>query len=638
MPLSTVRQPIHGLGYAGVELLLDRIHGRPVPEHVVLPTELVLRRSFAPALDESPDSIKTALDLASTLAQRRPALQERLARVTTHAAALFDLFAEALRKRSPDELTSGVSALVAREHALGEDTGGWRTALAILEREVASYVLRHPEIAAFDREFWLQLRVTLAELGECARARRVIAKQRELAVLRRIGEGLLTTLDTEHIVELLTSEFSNLQLESCHIALFDGERLSDEAEIVLVWVARTRRVDLARQRIASRSLVPGTPRFADRPSNLIVEPLYFEQEQLGFAVFEMGPTDGTVYETLREQTSSAIKRARLVAQLLQQTRLRERAEQQQLHKEVEIAMKLQTSILPREMAVEGLELAGRMRPASEVGGDYYDVIAVPGGCWIGIGDVAGHGLQAGLVMLMLQSMLGALVHSAEPSPRSVAGAINRALCRNIRERLRQEEHATLTILRYERNGRMRFAGAHEEILIYRSATDNVELVSTPGTWVGIEPDLEFEEYELELADGDLMVLYTDGVIEARSPASKLFGMERLSRLIASLGREPVHHICDRVLEAVLAWAPVPRDDITVLVARHRTVGPAELVSAGASQVEEGGKRGAPSPHSDSAAAARGERRGHDPSRPLTSETVAPCSSSASGLARQAREC
>ncbi len=68
-----------------------------------------------------------------------------------------------------------------------------------------------------------------------------------------------------------------------------------------------------------------------------------------------------------------------------------------------IAQRVQTSILPRKIAVPGLEIAARMIPASEVGGDYYDVLRVDDGCWIAIGDVSGHGLDAGLVMLMLQS-------------------------------------------------------------------------------------------------------------------------------------------------------------------------------------------------------------------------------------------
>jgi sigma-B regulation protein RsbU (phosphoserine phosphatase) len=568
--LSTVRQSIFGLGYAGVELLLDRIHGRPVPDRVTLPTELVTRQSCGLAgRDDGPESAINGPTLAVTVGQRRESLRRKLQRFSTEADALLEVFTRAVLQGSPEALAGGVLELVAHDYSLGGDTGGWSGAVSALEREVAAYAAQHAGLAAFGTELWSRLRVSIAELGERARAQRMLGMQRELQVLRRVGEGLLTTLDTEHIMALIARELPNLGLESCYMVLFDREGMSDSAELVLAWSADRPGAELLPRRIPTAQLIPGSIRIAERPGNLIVEPLYFEQEQLGFAVFEMGPTDGTVYETLREQASSAIKRARLVAELMRQTTLRERAEQEQLHKEVEIAMKLQTSILPKTFDVEGLELSAHMRPVSEVGGDYYDVVPAPQGCWLGIGDVAGHGLQAGLVMLMIQSMLAALVER-EPNqaPSAVWRAMNVALCRNIRERLNQDEHATLTVLRYERSGRLTFSGAHEEMLVLRAATQQVELVPTPGMWVGIQPEDEVEDTELMLSDGDLLVLYTDGVIEARNTARKAFGIERLTRLIVDAGNEPAQRICERVFDAVLAWSPVPQDDVTVLVARH----------------------------------------------------------------------
>jgi phosphoserine phosphatase RsbU/P len=571
VPLSSVRQSIHGLGYAGVELLLRRIRGEPTASGLVLPTELITRRScgLAPSF-EAPDSIATGTDLALTLRERRAPLLARLTRFTAQAAALFDVFAEAVSAVSPVLLSQGLLGLVARDHELGGDTGGWPSALTALERELAAYAIRHPALASFDVTFWAGLRVALAELGERHQAQRVLGMQRELGVLRRVGEGLLTSLDTEHIMDLLARELENLGVEACHIALFDKARLSETADLVLAWRARTPHAPPPVRRISAGRLLPEGTRSAERPSNLIVEPLYFEQEQLGYAVFEMGPPNGTVYEILREQTSSAIQRARLVSLLIQQTALRQRAEQGALHKEIEIAMQLQTSILPKAVEIDGLELAALMRPVSDVGGDYYDIIPDDDGCWLGIGDVAGHGLRAGLVMLMIQSMLGVLVRSrADQAPSAVVSAMNVALCCNIRERLQQEEHATLTILHYQRDGRVRFAGAHEDIIVYRAATEQVELVPTPGMWVGIQPELQVEDSEIRLGDGDLLVLYTDGVLEARNPAKRLFGMERLLPLIQGSGTESAQHICDRILHAVLEWSPVPEDDVTVLVARHR---------------------------------------------------------------------
>jgi sigma-B regulation protein RsbU (phosphoserine phosphatase) len=143
-------------------------------------------------------------------------------------------------------------------------------------------------------------------------------------------------------------------------------------------------------------------------------------------------------------------------------------------------MRIQTSILPRDVNVAGLEIAATMRAATEVGGDYYDVIPVTDGCWMGIGDVAGHGLGTGLVMLMMQSGIGALARKLpDASPRDLLLALNAMLVDNVRQRLGQREHATLTLLRYRRDGTLAFAGAHEEILILRAATGRCERLAPP---------------------------------------------------------------------------------------------------------------------------------------------------------------
>src|SRR5207247_1046155 len=101
--------------------------------------------------------------------------------------------------------------------------------------------------------------------------------------------------------------------------------------------------------------------------------------------------------------------------------------------------------------IEGVEVSARMIPADEVGGDYYDVLPIAEGtqgAWIGIGDVAGHGLTAGLVMMMIQSVVAALVKQApDRAPSQHLGVLNAILYDNIRERLEQSEHVTLSLLR-----------------------------------------------------------------------------------------------------------------------------------------------------------------------------------------------
>src|SRR4029079_6734900 len=94
-----------------------------------------------------------------------------------------------------------------------------------------------------------------------------------------------------------------------------------------------------------------------------------------------------------EQVSSALEGARLVTRLVEEATRRQVAERQRLEKEMEIAARIQTSILPQDVSVPGLEIAAAMYAATEVGGDYYDVVPVDDGCWLGIGDVAGAGVR-----------------------------------------------------------------------------------------------------------------------------------------------------------------------------------------------------------------------------------------------------
>src|SRR5262249_9515301 len=113
---------------------------------------------------------------------------------------------------------------------------------------------------------------------------------------------------------------------------------------------------------------------------------------------------------------------------------------QRLEQELEIGARIQTSIPPASVEIQGLQISGRMRPATEVGGDYFDAFPVPNGGWVAIGDVAGHGLTAGLVMLMAQSVIAGLGRASPlASPARLLQTVNAVLFENIRRRLRHDE-------------------------------------------------------------------------------------------------------------------------------------------------------------------------------------------------------
>jgi hypothetical protein len=250
----------------------------------------------------------------------------------------------------------------------------------------------------------------------------------------------------------------------------------------------------------------------------------------------------------------------------------ELARKQRLEKELEIGARIQTCLLPKTVAIPELELAAKMVPASEVGGDYYDAFPAGDGGFIGIGDVAGHGLTSGLVMLMVQSVVGALGRkSPSAAPSELVSALNTVLYDNIRHRLQNKEHVTFTLLRYQPGGKLVFAGAHEELCVYRKRSGKVELVETPGTWLGAMRDVRkhTSDSELQLEHGDVVLLYTDGVTEARSANGKQFGLERLTALLEDSAADlPMQAMIDRIYQAVVAHAHELDDDVTLLAFRY----------------------------------------------------------------------
>jgi PAS domain S-box-containing protein len=241
--------------------------------------------------------------------------------------------------------------------------------------------------------------------------------------------------------------------------------------------------------------------------------------------------------------------------------------------ELAIARRVQTSILPRNLDVAGLEIAAKMIPAEDVGGDYYDVLPTANGAWIGIGDVAGHGLDAGLVMLMVQAAAATLSRTrASATPRDILSTLNEILYDNIRVRLRSDAHVTFTMCRFHIDGTLLFAGAHEDIIVVRAADGLVELLRPPGTWLGARQDIRrvTVDASLKLDIGDVVVLYTDGLTEARNRKRVQFDIERLCESVKARRNESVEAIRDGVFADVEEWSKGIQqdDDRTIVVMRY----------------------------------------------------------------------
>src|SRR5690606_1215054 len=256
-----------------------------------------------------------------------------------------------------------------------------------------------------------------------------------------------------------------------------------------------------------------------------------------------------------------------------------RSENLRLGAELDVARQIQMMVLPRtgELGgIPGIEIAGHMEPADEVGGDYYDVLHDGNRVKIGIGDVTGHGLESGVLMLMVQSVARALQEKGGDDPKEFLEVLNRAIYKNI-QRTRTDKHLSLAFLDYK-DHQVTLSGQHEEVIVVRpngNGERKVESINTMdlGFPIGLEKDIGsfIETRDIGFDSGDVIVLHTDGVTEAESPEGELFGFERLCESAKRHADGNADEIKDGIIADLMAHIGTQKihDDITLVVMRHR---------------------------------------------------------------------
>ncbi|MEG4391120.1 SpoIIE family protein phosphatase [Microcoleus sp. BROC3] len=238
--------------------------------------------------------------------------------------------------------------------------------------------------------------------------------------------------------------------------------------------------------------------------------------------------------------------------------------------ELNVARQIQQMILPNpdELEIDGLDIAAYMESADEVGGDYYDVLQIDGVVTLGIGDVTGHGLESGILMLMTQTSVRTLQEIRELDPVRFLDVLNRTLYKNV-QRMNSEKSLTLAILNYS-EGRISISGQHEETLVVRK-NGEVERIDTMdlGFPIALDDDIaDFISHILiELEPGDGVVLYTDGIPEAYNIGKKQYGLKQLCQVIGQNWHKSAGEIKDAVIVDLRQHIGKQKvfDDITLLV-------------------------------------------------------------------------
>jgi len=273
-------------------------------------------------------------------------------------------------------------------------------------------------------------------------------------------------------------------------------------------------------------------------------------------------------EQMLEQERQSRQEIQALNEQLQDDNLRMAAE-------LEITERIQRMILPSAdelRAIAELDIAGYMEPADDVGGDYYDVLQREGTVAISIGDVTGHGLESGLVMLMTQTAVQALLQSGETDPVHLLDTLNRTIYNNV-QRIKTDKNLTLCLLDYQ-SGELKLSGQHEEMIVVRK-DGTVELVDTIdlGFPIGLDDDIAdfIDQTTVQLQPGDGVVLYTDGITEAENTDGEQYGLERLCEVVSQHWVQSAEAIKEAVIADVRQHIGEQEvyDDITLVVMKQK---------------------------------------------------------------------
>jgi serine phosphatase RsbU (regulator of sigma subunit) len=419
-----------------------------------------------------------------------------------------------------------------------------------------------------------------------------IADARRIKTLLKVSSKITTILDLNTLLtQLLDIIFEELPADRGSILLFDGEtrrlrtmasKSRSQGANVKVRISKT----IVKEVLRSKESILTADAQGDARFNMgmsIVEeeirsalcaPLVRNDKILGILhldTFEQARAfskdDCDLLTAIAMQAALAIENARLV---------KEMAEKERLKYEMNVAASIQKQLLPKRLPRSTeIEVYGKMIPAKELGGDYFDFMDEGEGDFhICIGDVSGKGLPAGIVMVMARSYFRPLTR-VHKSPRQILCEANRLLYGDVP---RGTFMSALMLYWSDAARKFIWSGAgHEHLIIYRARTRRSEAIKAGGCVLAAvrDADRAFLEHELELETGDALVLYTDGVTEAKNPAGEFFAqsdLRPLHQLVNNYGHLPT---AKDLLEAIL-WElktfmrdAEQADDITLVTIKKK---------------------------------------------------------------------
>ncbi len=342
-PLSTVPYPFYEIGRQAGEMLLSQLMDKSVPEQMFVPTRLAIRQSCGcldPAVEQIAGSTVPSLMKSLSPADTQSAGQKIADILTQHhddILAEIEQTIELTLTGYEEEIInpewfnrllnafgaelSGTPGIFLRELdtimrqvlAAGSDVMLWQTVISGLRRQLLPYLEDEEILSRRVEDLWQQARVMIGEFVKRTEGYKTLEIERQLQRVNEFGQELINTPDIPAMMDLLAQQLPELGIKRCYLSLYQDRRHPlDESRLLLAYdQAGRKNLDELERNFPSEELAPDQLFRARQPFSLIVEPLYFREEQLGLVLFEGDRSKGNYY-TLRDQLSSALQAALLI--------------------------------------------------------------------------------------------------------------------------------------------------------------------------------------------------------------------------------------------------------------------------------------------------------------------------------------
>jgi len=594
-PLTTIRQPIYEIGRSAVGLLVSKIKGEEVPLRTVLSAQLVVRQSCGCFInpEHSLGQRKISIDLSSA----------DTAQLKDELAAVLISFIEQEITANPDiddikELASSFF-----DEIEGERNAAFLPALNSIVRSVVfnkGDILQWRKILVIIRNFTLKFNETklltansllhegynlFSDAAVRVQGHKRLLVEQKAALMRRAGHSIANTFDFPGLSQAIAQVFPNIGLNDFYLSLYDKSTKTFINSRPVFSLQRGKKSTCPDQFFPTNELVSGGIKQSAEPYQMVVQPLFFKNEQLGMAVFKNGPLEGYIYEILREHLSGALQGALLMKkvqeqaltlehqnQQLQKLREQEHAYIEAVKRELEIGRNIQASFLPETMPkTPGWESCALFTPAREVSGDFYDAFLLDDNrAAFLIADVSGKDVGAALFMSLIRSLMRAFSEQSQDKGDDPLDAIrltNSYVVNHHHTGNSRFMYATMffAVADLEKGELTYINAGHNPPALLRSEGKIIKWLEPTGPAIGIAEGIEFRKCTLPLNHGEMLVLYTDGVLEAKNEKSEFFSKQRFMQYLEK-PYTSAQEVVDRVRDALKEHGAgaVPYDDVTMM--------------------------------------------------------------------------